>query len=169
MYYTGCLLIHLIWVRGFADRMYLLDIHAKSGQAVIRKVKWTELAWCEACYKGEGQVCSLFWRWLYLVDGSTLIWLSNCHSEIQLDRHVQFKKWILHFWSKMRKINCMILLDIKLQDNFATCDLRRSIHTTAGIKDLHACIYKMTLLLIGKRKKEERREGREGGKENKRK
>ena len=71
----------------------------------------------------------------------------------------------------MRKTNCMILLsDIKLQDNFATCDLQRSfIHTTAGIKDLHACIYKMTLLLIGKRKKEEKERGREGGKEHKRK
>lgn len=64
----------------------------------------------------------------------------------------------------------MILLsDIKLQDNFATCDLQRSfIHTTAGIKDLHACIYKMTLLLIGKRKKEEK-ERRKGGRKRKQK
>ena len=72
----------------------------------------------------------------------------------------------------MRKINGVIFLsDVKLQDNFATCDLQRSlVHTTAGIKDLHMCIYKMTLLLIDKRKKEEK-ERRKGGrkKKNKRK
>lgn len=70
----------------------------------------------------------------------------------------------------MRKINCRIFLsDIKLQDNVATCDLQISlIHTAAGIKDLHVCIYKATLLLTGQGKKEET-ERRQGGRKSKQK